>query len=169
VYAERLITSDYIHELESDCHRLTSDLEQRTRERDATTGDNAVMITTALLAELQRLREVVAKLPRTADGVPVTPGAELYVIADRADRLATIADVMKFKVMRDDSDYCWYSTVDAAWQAYSQEHPSSPAGSEVQSCGHPVWAIVSDPDGTCYCRQCDAEAREANQQKGGGA
>ena len=34
-------------------------------------------------AELTRLREVVEKLPKTADGVPVVPGATVYHCRDR--------------------------------------------------------------------------------------
>jgi len=39
---------------------------------------SAVRIITALEAENARLRAVVEKLPKTADGVPLTPGMELW-------------------------------------------------------------------------------------------
>ena len=35
-----------------------------------------------LLEEIKRLRAVVEKLPKTADGVPITPGMKLYRVFD---------------------------------------------------------------------------------------
>lgn len=37
----------------------------------------------ALLAEVVRLREIVAKLPKTADGVEIVPGMKLYGVYGR--------------------------------------------------------------------------------------
>ena len=47
------------------------------------------------IAEINRLRAIVDKLPKTADGVPVVPGMEVWVLADPVAS-GVVVEVMEF-------------------------------------------------------------------------
>ena len=59
------------------CHARIAELEA---ERDAAREREAAMMTDSLLkaGEIKRLKAIVAKLPKTADGVPVVPGMGVH-------------------------------------------------------------------------------------------
>ena len=75
-----------------------------------------------LEAELERLRAIVDKLPRTADGVPVVPGMEVYYPIRSGTRQGEILqqwvndslDVTPCRSTNRVAIYSWYSTREAA-------------------------------------------------------
>lgn len=86
--------------------------------------DYAKHICNQAAAEIERLRAIVDKLPKTADGVPMTPGMNVYSLhwfqPWRITGFNTTSDgeagVIYFGVGFD-AIGPWYSTLEAAQQA----------------------------------------------------
>jgi len=83
-------------------------------------NDSASQAVSVLRDELARLRAIVENLPKTADGVTVTPGmTELY------DKYGFAYQVSTATVMKDDDIFDpvskFYSTIDAAAEAARKE------------------------------------------------
>lgn len=67
-------------------------------------------------------------------------------------------------------EYCWNElsddaqeqVVEARHEAMQLLKRSAGSGSEAEpnpACGHPLSSIVSSDEGTCYCSECEREAR----------
>lgn len=69
-----------------------------------------------LEAENASLRAIVAKLPKTADGVPVTPGMTLYLFSNNGMNELDV----DHRYMHP-GDFCWYSTPEAAKAAFDNK------------------------------------------------
>lgn len=98
-------------ELEAANADLHTRLQKQIQLRDEFKND--LIETTKRRLELEA---VLAKLPKTADGVPVTPGMTLYLLSEHKTNPA----MMELVVGGDKSpnaQYCWYSTREAALSA----------------------------------------------------
>lgn len=69
-----------------------------------------------LKAEIERLRAIVDKLPRTADGVPITPGMIVYYAARGQvwDEMASEMFISARCSCPTPERWSWYSTPEAA-------------------------------------------------------
>lgn len=57
-----------------------------------------------MTAELKRLRDIVAKLPTTADGVPIVPGMTLYTRTDLGGKAPWIEEYASTSVFLEEAD-----------------------------------------------------------------
>lgn len=117
-------------------------------------------IAEGLAAEVQRLEEVVAKLPRTADGVPVVPGMPVYVNWQDADMEQQCVFAIHTIQGPGDTGALFYDDVVVPLQdAYSTpeaalagEPPHGKTGSiiealdRIHAAGGKAWDDIEDPE-----------------------
>lgn len=82
----------------------------------------------ALITELEQLREVVRKLPRTADGVTIVPGMKLYPLHPLPDEdLDGVEDCFEAVMSGFDSETCGDIEPDDLPLNYSSKDAASAA------------------------------------------